>query len=167
MKQKMMTQGAPLNVKYPTPEDRELMPATKSTTAQKSDEPRGQGSASCPFRLESDKQIFKTEAKDMKGKTSPQPRKLQKQTSLKSFHTFDPEGSQKRLQNLSNQSKASADSNYMNINLNDIVQNDDADQQALDGTLDDVAAENTIPDQNNQEDMRVMTQEEYYQMKKE
>lgn len=121
-----MNHNAPLNLKYPTPEDRELMPVTKSATAQKSDEARGQVSA-YPCRLDNEKSIFKTDTKDMKGKTSPQPRKLQKQTSLKSFHTFDPEGSQKRLQNLSNQSKVSADSNYMNINLNDIVHNDEID----------------------------------------
>lgn len=57
----------------------------------------------------------------MKGKTSPQPRKLQKQTSLKTFHTFDPDGSQKRLQNMSNQSKISGDSNHSNLNLNDLA----------------------------------------------
>ena len=81
-------------MKYPTPEDRELMPAIQ-VTAQKSEEVHGpMGGA---MNIESNRSTFKTDSKDAKGKTSPQPRKLQKQTSLKSFHTFDPEGSQKRL----------------------------------------------------------------------
>ena len=122
MKYKMNDIG--LHLKYPTPEDRELMPAAKSSATQKSAETRGQADSSGTSKLDHDKHVFKTDAKDVKGKTSPQPRKLQKQTSLKSFHTFDPEGSQKRLQNLSNQSKVSADSNYMNINLNEIVESD-------------------------------------------
>ena len=61
------------------------------------------------LRLEgSEKQTFKTHARDgsLKGSKSPPQRKLQKQTSLKTFHTYDPEGSQKRLQNIQNSSKA-------------------------------------------------------------
>lgn len=55
MKQKMMPVNPALNLKYPTPEDRDLMPVTKSTTAQKSDDGRCQVGNTRPFKLDNEK----------------------------------------------------------------------------------------------------------------
>ena len=83
---------------------------------------------------------------------------------MKSFHTFDPDGSKKRLQNITK----SGESNIANLNLNEIMHNKGKDhQQTLNGTMDDIAAENSNEPHQTQEEFRAMTQEEYYQMKKE